>query len=479
MHGQVKTFGLSKANSQLFGSNLYVYGIKQNGSFCIYKLDFKPEILDSITVETSKGAADNYLQCWSDTLHGFLNIYLQKKEKKDLSIYRLTKRFELIAKIENTEIARLNNTSLFSAETFYFNNSVYSIKAETDTSGKQFYLNKYSLKSTTENFDYTFKWQFPFERKNIHSAHIFYATKMYVYLYVNVFGGLKTGQWLLKLEAETAKLIKATKINDKGDSGSYLFGEFLVDKTSNSIQFIGQKLKDAEINYKENKFNPASNFLILYSFQIDSLGDISGRQEFKVPVSDLKSSKPGSKKDLSYYMLKILKPLKNEGGDILFTGDLYKTNKGNPCYLYSNTLTFCLKPAEENLFTLDKNTIQPNIQLEDYYFTSDKLDMNGRLCTDSTAAIEKLFYGRPGFPIKQDFKLDTEKNPMWILSKHLLKNNNVNYSFLSPVKKIYQITKIEDLSEANTPVLIILSQNSFLISSQPEEGKYQLKLYNW
>lgn len=478
MKGQVRTFDLSRANTQLYGGNLYTYGLKLNSTFCIYKLDFNFTVLDSSTIELTKGAVEHYLQCWSDTLHGYLNIYLQKKEKKELSIFRLNKKFEL-TKIENTEIARLNNTSLFSSETYYFNNSVYSVKTESDTSGKQFYLNKYSLKSVTENFDYTFKWQFPFERKNIHSAHLFYATKMHVYLFVTVFGGLKNGQWILKLDAENARLVKATKVNDKADNSSYLFGDFLVDKTLGSILFIGQKLKDSEINYRENKLSPIPALTTLYSFQIDSLGEISGKQDFKIPVVDLKLSKSGSKKDLSFYMLKLGQLTKNETGDLVFNGDVYKTAKGNPCYLYSNTISFTLKAAEENLFTLEQNTIQPNIQLEDFYFTNDKLDVNGRLCGDSTVAVEKLFFGSPGFPVKQVFKTDSEKNPIWILSKHLVKNNSVNYSFLNPVKKIYQITKIEELSEALNPLFISLTQNSFLISSQTEEGKYQLKLYNW
>lgn len=478
LQGQVKIVALSKANSQLYGGNLYAYGLKQNATFCIYKLDFKLNVLDSISIETGKGVSGNYLQCWSDTLHGFLNIYLQKKEKKELSIYRLNKKFEL-SKIEDTEIARLNNTSLFSSETYYFNNSVYSVKVEGDTSGKQFYLNKYSLKSQTENFDYTLKWQFPFERKNIHSAHIFYATKMHVFLFVNVFGGSKNGQWILKLDAENARLVNATKINDKAENSSYLFGNYLADKTSNSMLLVGQKLKETEINYKENKLSPATSLVTLYSFQLDSLLEISAKQDYKIPVVDLKSSKSGSKRDLSFYMLKLGKLTKNENGDILFTADIFKGIKNNPCYLYSNTIPFTLKAAEENQYTLEKNTIQPNIQLEDFYFTTDKLDINGRLCSDSALAVEKLFSASPGFPVKQDFKTDPEKNPMWILSKHLLKNNSVNYSFLSPVKKIYQLTKIEELSEVMSPVFISVTQTSFLISTQVEEGKYQLKLYNW
>jgi len=297
LQAQLKTFGLVKGNCQLFSGNLYAYGIKANSGFCIYKLDLKLNCTDSLTIEISRSNPDSYLQNWSDTLHGFLNIYLQKKEKKTVTIFRFTKKFELLATIENIEVTRLNNTSLFSSESFYFNNSVYSIKTESDTSGKQFYLNKYFLKSSTDNFDYEFKWQFPFERKNIRSAHIFYANKTHVFLFVTVFGGIKTGQWILKIEAESAKLVKATKINSKEETNVYLFGDFLFDKNTNSFQFVGQKFKETEVAFKENKFSfPGPAFITLYSFQFDSLGEISNKQDFKIPIVDVKSAKSSSKR---------------------------------------------------------------------------------------------------------------------------------------------------------------------------------------
>ena len=159
--GQEFELHLSKAGSLFWQGNIYCYGF-QNTTFKIYKLNSQLKTNDSLSVEMGKINSENYLKISADTLHNFLNIYLQQKEKMQVSILRLNKNFELLAYIENVDIARLNNTVLFSDEIFYYKNCVYSIKTQSDTSGKQFYLNKYELKSEKEHFDYQFKWQFPF-----------------------------------------------------------------------------------------------------------------------------------------------------------------------------------------------------------------------------------------------------------------------------------------------------------------------------
>src|SRR5690606_23022037 len=149
------------------------------------------------------------------------------------------------------DIARLNNTALFSNETVYYNNFVYNLKTENDTTGKQFYIDKYELKSEKENFDYQFKWQFPFEKKDIRTAHIFYADKFQVMVFVNIAEGSKAGQWILSVNAATGMLIKGTKLNNKDEASVYLYGNFLADKRTKSIMLIGQKFTEAQFNQKE------------------------------------------------------------------------------------------------------------------------------------------------------------------------------------------------------------------------------------
>ena len=223
---QTKQFNLSKGNCQLYKSNIYSFGLldqKSNTVCMIYKLNFRLQTLDSLSVDLGKNASGNFLQLFSDTLHDLLNVYIQQKDKKQITVIRLNKFFERLATIENVDVARLNSISTFESELFYFKNSVYTIK--------QFYLNKYVLKSDLKNFDYEPKWQFPFERKNINSAHIFYADTNCVLLYVNVIDGARFGQWILKVNAKTGKLIRGTKLNDKGETTSYQFGTFFSDTT--------------------------------------------------------------------------------------------------------------------------------------------------------------------------------------------------------------------------------------------------------
>jgi len=477
--GQQKQFDLSKGGCRLFNGNIYTYGLsgkKNNTVFYIYKQDLKLIVLDSHLVEQGNGTPENYLQIYSDTLHDHLNLYLQKKEKKAVTILRFNKKFELVATLENIDIARLNNTAMFSSEVLYFRNTVYSIKTESDTSGKQFYLNKYQLKSETTNFDYEFKWQFPFERKNIHSAHIFHADKSFVFLFVMVSGGTKNGQWILKIESGTGKLLKATKLNDKGETKAYLFGSFFADKNYKSITLVGQKFSEAELNPRPNQWVISSTGqLTVYAIEIDSLGEIVTKADFRIPINDIKT---GMKKGPNTYLLRLNDLTKRAAGGLTFTGDVFKIPHPGICYFYTNTLVFNIVPAEDKL-ALEKNTISPNLQVEDYYITTDKLDLNGKLCSDTLNQQERIFYKTLTFPVKQEFKLDADKNPIWILGKHTTKKNSVNYSFLSPVKKVYQLTTIEEIAEQNNPNFISLSRDSFLISSQPEEGKYQLKLYSW
>ena len=119
---QTLNISLTKGNSQLFNNYLYTFGIsiqKQNAACVIYKLDLKLKIIDSSIIDLGKSPLDNFLQTNSDTLHGFLNIYVQRKDKKQVTVIRFNKLFERIAIIENVDIARLNSISNFETELFY------------------------------------------------------------------------------------------------------------------------------------------------------------------------------------------------------------------------------------------------------------------------------------------------------------------------------------------------------------------------
>jgi hypothetical protein len=71
-------------------------------------------------------------------------------------------------------------------------------------------------------------------------------------------------------------------------------------------------------------------------------------------------------------------------------------------------------PIDEKL-VLEKNAVTINPLIEKFYVTPDKLDMNGKLQIDTLNQFEKLFYKQLNFPVKQDFKIGSDNNSIWVL----------------------------------------------------------------
>ncbi len=476
---QVKQFNFEKGNTQKFNGQLYVYGLlgtQKKAVFCIYQLNSQLQVTDSVLIPAGKSSAANFLQITSDTLHNYLNIYLQEKEKKLVTVHRFDRNFKLIASIENIDIARLNSISDFENEVFYFRNEVYTVKSQKDSSGMQFYLNKYTLKSETKNFEYAFTWQFPFERKHINSAHIFYASRQSVLLYVNICNGQKSGQWILNVNAITGKLTKGTKLNDKGELNTYAFGNFLMDTINRSLLLTGQKFTEAQFQQSEKKLSITNApHALVYLIEIDSLSEVINKQDFKIPTTEPKTT---SKKIVNNYIIRINSLLKDRTGKISFGADILKNSDNSLCYRYTNTSMYYIVQGEETL-VIEKSTIASNPLVEKFYFSTDPLDMNGKLLVDSLKNFEKLFYKSSTFPVKLAFKTDAEANPLWVLSKTDLKKNSINFTFLSPVKKIYQLTLIEEVPKAANPVFLNLGPRLFVIARQTDEKLYELKSFTW
>lgn len=476
LQAQSRQFNLLKGHCQLFGGSLYCYGFLNQGSntaFCIYKLDHQLKVLDSLVIKPEGGVA-SYLQPSSDTLHDFLNIYLQQKEKKLVSVWRFNKQFELLATVHQIDVARLNSISAFESELLYTGKNVYTVKSQQDSGGRQFYLNKFSLKSALQNFEYEFTWQFPFERKYIHSAHVFYANRRVVYLYVQVNGGLKEGQWILSIQASTGKLLKGTKLN-KGETATYAFGHFRVDTVNCSLTLAGQKFSAAQLNVADNKLAISNApFVNFYLAEIDSAGEMQ-KQEFKVPVTEALTN---SKKNICNYLLRISGLNKTADGKISIEGDIFKNSDNTLSYRYANTSLFQLAPGNDQLL-LEKSSIASNPQIEKFYFSPDKTNRNGELRTDSLTGFGALFYAPLNFPVKQGFKTDADHNPVWLLKKSLPQKNTIQYTLLSPVKKIYQLSPVTEINAFQNPACFVLSPVAFVIGQQVSDDRYELKLYGW
>lgn len=476
---QTLFLNFAEGSTQLFKKNIYSFGLssnKQYVNFIIYKLSPKLRIEDSLVIDLGKGMTENYLKVYSDTLHDFLNIYLQKKEQKDLTILRFDKHFKLIANLKNVDIARVNTIINFENEFLIGNKGYYAVKIINDTSGKQFYLNKFSLKSELTNFEYELTWQFPFEKKNIHSAHVFFENERFVLLFVNITKGIKLGQWLLKINSETGKLIKATKLNTREEKTTYEYGNCLIDTNAKTIQLIGQKFDETRLNLAENKLSISNlPFADLYFIEIDSLGEKAIQKEIKIPITDIKS---GAKKIASSYLLRINKLIKNPICNFSFESDIFKSQDNSKSFFYTNTQVFNFSLIETDL-VLEKKSISSNLQIEQFYQTKDKLDLNGKLFLDSISDLEKIFYKKLTLPVKQQFKTDDDTNPSWILSKSSTKNNIINFTFLVPANKIYQLLVIEEILKSQNPIFINATSKSFILSTQQDLNLYCLKLFNW
>jgi hypothetical protein len=292
---------------------------------------------------------------------------------------------------------------------------------------------------------------------------------------VNVSGGIKFGQWVLKINAKNGKLIRGTKLNDKGETASYQYGGYYLDSTKKTLSLIGQNFTPTQFDQKANKLAISNApFVSVYLIEIDSAGEMLLKQNFKLPVNEPKTT---SKKIISNYIFRVTSINKTKEGSIIFETDIFKNTDNTQCYLYSNTARFTLILEEETL-SLEKSTFGINLMIEKYYFNNDKMDMNGKLCIDSLSQFETLFYKNLNFPIKKQFKI-VDDNSIWLLSRSDLKKNVINYTTLNPVNNIYQLNKVDDILKSKEPLLINLSSTQFIIATQEELGKYQIKLTEW
>lgn len=477
LSAQVRDFALANANCQLFGNTVFVYGLQNEEkgfSVSIRRFDTTLKQIDSLILP-QKGKADDYLQTWSDTLHGFLNIYLQKKENKSVTIFRFNRKQELVATVENVDVARLNSVSGFEGGRCYYKNSFYSIRTVPDSGGKQFFIDKYILKDELKNFEYAMSWQFPFERKYIRSARIFYADRKQVLVFVHLEGPGKRSQWVLKIHATTGELTRGIKLNEPEDLDVYEFGNFLVDTVKKTLLIAGQKFKAAQ--WKEDTRQPSianATQAHLYLISIDSLAEIDGRDEFKIPVKDIRS---GVDKSASSYLLRLTTLKKKEEGVLSLGTDVYRSRDGMKSFFYVNSGMLTVRIAEEEV-TLDKTEISPQPMVEKFYFVPDPLDLNGRLFTDTSSRFEALYEVNPTLPVKLAYKQDGLGNGTWLLKKSYAKKGNLSYALLSPVNRIYKITAIAELSKVIDPVFLPISLSRYLIATQTE-GNYQVKIAGW
>jgi hypothetical protein len=295
-----------------------------------------------------------------------------------------------------------------------------------------------------------------------------------VLLYVNIIEGSKKGQWLLSINNASGTLKRGIKLND-GMNGFYALGAVMQDSATLNILITGQKFSDAEADQKENKFTAAKTSANIYVNVIDTTGETVERNEFKLPVAEQKSI---AQKEPSKFILRNKEFKQDKEQNIMLVYDVYKGTGNSMCYSFCNMLKMSVKFMDGKRIA-EKTQLSSNPMIEKYYFNSDQLDMNGKVCLDSLSELETLFYRNIALNVNCGYKTDEMKNPVWLLKKSDAKKGIDNFTVLAPVKKVYQLTKIIEVNKNENPDFILLSPKQFLISRQSATDKFQLQIFNW
>jgi hypothetical protein len=285
LKGQAIKQNLLLANALPFHHNIYTYGYEQtkaNLVFKCYAYNYQLKLQDSVLYDLGKHTTADYLQISVDTLHDVLNFYFQLANQKNLvSLLRVNDTLAKMASAENYDANHINSLTAFDDEKYAYKEDMYIIRTNTDSAGKQFYLSKYHVKDMTKPFEYDYKWQYAFERKFIHRASVVYADSNQVIVYAHVFDGLKKGQWILRINANTGEIIKGTKLTAKGDTRYFLMSNVIVSNKGKNIDVIGSIYDAAMIDFKAKtqNFTNQSKAHKLFLVCIDSVGDVLTRAE--------------------------------------------------------------------------------------------------------------------------------------------------------------------------------------------------------
>lgn len=475
LHAQSLDLKLANASCGEFKNFFVCYGLTTNHlntEIKFYKITKTLSIVDSLIIKVNGSKPENYLLLTHDTLHGYFNVYAQRVGEKTTDIYRVNKLFKVIAIIKQVEVARLNSKDVFQQTPYYINQFVYSVKRVNDTSGKQFFLNKFLLKDTLTNFEYKQVWQFPFDKKDIRHAEVIFANSDFVFIHASLFKGNKQGEWLLKLNANNGKLIKGTKLNKNNEIYTYMPGYLSYNGKKKSLFILGEKLSDNELNFMNQKFKP-SNLCNFYSLEIDSLGEILNRFDLKTSIILPTQGKHESET----YLTRIAKTITLTENATEFELDIYKKKIAN-CYAYAHTaqLKFELNTELPSALT---QTVSQNILIETNYISRDRFDINGQVCMEQVENIEDLYRKAPLQEVKQGFVLQKDKNTKWLLKKTNPKSNLISYSTLKPGAKTYELNKVAEFNKYQNSGTIIFNAETFLIFSQTDNTTFSLKLVNW
>lgn len=425
---------LLSTNSLQFHHTIYVYGYEQQKNELLFKcfaFDQTLHLKDSINFNLGKHTPIDYLEASVDTIHDVINFYFQLADEKNVvTLLRLNDTLGKICSANNYDANHINSIAVFNDETYIYKQALYVIRTNKDTSGTQFYLNKYQLKSLLKPFEYADKWQFAFERRFIHHATVVYADSNYVMVYVNVNDGIKKGQWILRINAITGELIKGTRLGSKIDAKNYLYSNSIYDSKTKSIAVIGSIYEKEMIDFKNN----TSNFINLskrhqlFLICIDSLGDVISKTE-KLIALPLQTN---NQTFTTSYHLKVREFTKTDIGFDVWA-DMYEQTLPNTFVYYSswhidiipNELDYDITPSR---FLIATKAIPK-------FISYTKGDNYGKFILDNISDFDAFLYKKPLNPVVIKTAMDDLGNPFFVLKKTDILSGTKSYNYVFLGKK--------------------------------------------
>jgi hypothetical protein len=444
-----------------FKHQLFVYGYQKN-NFVVYKLHASLQKKDSLIIDLGKNSTELFLPPDADTLHNTLNFYIQKRETVQALVIKTDTAFSIKEEFKNADITKLKPFSGITEQSSVYHNDYFIVKSAIDSSGKQFYLSRYTFLPKEKNpFQYQFKWQFNFDRQYISNIHVFKTDSKAVYVFVHIATGVKQGQWVLKINAQNGLLIKSKRLNFNPEL-NYRYGNYVEDTLNKEILLLGQITPKNEI---------AANTPTLYIARFDSAFDYLQQKQFTVKIT---GANPKIKTK-NNYLIQIPSVKTNENQSYVLEADIFRQNGNTLTYHLSSWLSFT---KTEDAWELPATPLKEFPEIENFYAVKDVKDLNGKLETDTLHDNNTLFYKAPILPVKLDFRSNESHLPEWVLSKVDFKTNFIHIVQLKPNLKNYTLSKLAEMSISMEPYIQIIDEYKFLLIHKPEKNVIELQIKN-
>ncbi len=477
LKAQVIKQELVSAASLYYNHTVYVFGYRQKKDALLFKCFSYSDSLklkDSTEFTLGKHLPTDYLEVTADTLHSVLNFYFQLSDQKNLvTLFRVNDKLESICSVTNYDANHINSLTAFDDENYIFRRDLYIIKTNIDTTGKQFYLSKYTVKAMDKPFEYDFKWQYAFERQYINRASIIYADSNCIMLSANVYDGLKKGQWILRIDVKTGILIKGTKLNGKGDNRLYLYSNALYHKSSKSLDIVGSIYPNSILDFKTQKadFKDAASTHQLFLISIDSSGEVTARIEKPLPIAP--PAKPGTLVLPLHFKVRTFTKNPNTGFNI--TADIYEQTKPDVMTYYTSW-HITLMPNEDG-YSIKPSAFYVCSKAVPGLISTTKGDANGKFYLNTVNDYDKFKYAAAHNSIIIKTGLDKLNNSFYILKKiNILTGKRAfNYVFLG--KKGLENKVILNAEKGQNASLYFTDDQTYMsfITSALNTG-YELKL---